>query len=273
MMQQPLFFVASAPLTGKHINVSPKGHPSRTLRVINPNLVAYLDSTGSGCETISHVYENGRVTLMCNSFGATPRILRLFCKGEVAERGSRQYDELLRLFDDEEEEEDDDDGRSLNRATDVEKQPPSPSDWQTEAIRAGARSIILLHVFKVQTSCGYGVPKLDKEKKLLSESALPDMKSWTDRDTLASWAGKKRPGEILEYRVKNNVRSLDGLPGLKTARRDHREWIGAAEVGSRARRLLIAQGDSVLLGMFIMFVALLVGRIVFSVDVFQPGAI
>src|ERR1700709_731315 len=61
------------------------GHPSRTLRILSPNLVAYLDHTGSGCETVSHMYEpsNHRLTVMLSSFGPSPRIMRLFCTGTV----------------------------------------------------------------------------------------------------------------------------------------------------------------------------------------------
>ena len=47
-MQQSVFFTASAPLTGKHVNISPKGIPSATLTVLSPNSVAYIDATGSG---------------------------------------------------------------------------------------------------------------------------------------------------------------------------------------------------------------------------------
>lgn len=95
LLAQPLFFVASAPIAGAHVNVSPKGLPSHSLAIINQNQVAYLDATGSGCETISHIYENGRVTLMACSFGTSPRIMRLFCTGRVVERNSRQFDEWV----------------------------------------------------------------------------------------------------------------------------------------------------------------------------------
>ena len=85
IMSQPIFFTGSAPLTGKHINISPKGLPSSSFSVLSPNLCAYVDATGSGCETISHVRENGRVTVMFCSFEKAPMIMRLFCKGRVVE--------------------------------------------------------------------------------------------------------------------------------------------------------------------------------------------
>lgn len=82
-LAQPLFFTASAPLHNSHthVNVSPKGLPAASLSVFDPNHAAYVDGTGSGCETIAHAYENGRVTVMFCSFEKNPRILRWFCGG------------------------------------------------------------------------------------------------------------------------------------------------------------------------------------------------
>ncbi|MGN6694799.1 MAG: pyridoxamine 5'-phosphate oxidase family protein, partial [Aquihabitans sp.] len=71
MEEQPIYFVASAPLSAEgHVNVSPKGGDS--FRVLGPNAVAYLDFTGSGAETIAHPRENGRLTIMFASFGPKP---------------------------------------------------------------------------------------------------------------------------------------------------------------------------------------------------------
>jgi hypothetical protein len=62
-----MFFVATAPLGERgHINLSPKGLDS--FRVLGPQRVAYLDLTGSGVETIAHLKENGRITLMACAF-------------------------------------------------------------------------------------------------------------------------------------------------------------------------------------------------------------
>ena len=80
---QRMFFVGSAPLAADgHINVSPKG-PIDTLRVLDPDTVAYLDMIGSGAETIAHVRENGRIVVMFCAFSGPPRILRLHGHGEV----------------------------------------------------------------------------------------------------------------------------------------------------------------------------------------------
>jgi hypothetical protein len=49
LLRQPVFFTASAPLNGRHVNVSPKGLPASHLAVLSPNRVVYIDRTGSGC--------------------------------------------------------------------------------------------------------------------------------------------------------------------------------------------------------------------------------
>lgn len=128
--QQPLFFVASAPLpaTG-HINLSPKGLDA--FRVLDERTVTYLDLTGSGNETAAHLTENGRLTLMFCAFSGHPKILRLYCRGRVVTRLSHEWDEAVGRF----------------RA-----QP-------------GIRQIVLADVESVQTSCGFGVPLMAFEQQ------------------------------------------------------------------------------------------------------------
>jgi hypothetical protein len=121
--QQPLFFVASAPLSGAgHVNLSPKGLDA--LRVLDPTTVMYLDLTGSGNETSAHVLENGRLTLMFCAFQGNPKILRLYCHGRVLTRSSQEWLQAISRF------------------------APQP----------GIRQIVVGNVLSVQTSCGFGVP-------------------------------------------------------------------------------------------------------------------
>ena len=123
---QPLFFVATAPSgAGGHVNCSPKGLD--TLRILSPARVAYLDLTGSGVETIAHLRDNGRITLMACAFEGAPRISRIYGAGTVHEVGSREFDELMTNF------------------------PELP----------GRRAIIDIAVDRVTTSCGYAVPMMD----------------------------------------------------------------------------------------------------------------
>ena len=80
--RQRLYFVATAPGEGGHVNVSPKG-PIGTLRVIDGQTVEYDDHVGSGAETAAHIRENGRVCVMLCAFEGPPRIVRLHGWGEV----------------------------------------------------------------------------------------------------------------------------------------------------------------------------------------------
>ena len=43
-MSQSVFFTGSAPLRGKHINVSPKGLVNSTFTVFGPNEAGYVDA-------------------------------------------------------------------------------------------------------------------------------------------------------------------------------------------------------------------------------------
>src|SRR5690242_2544627 len=83
---QHMFFVATAPLDARgHVNLSPKGLQS--FRIIDQKTVAYLDLTGSGIETVSHVRENGRIVIMFCAFEGAPKVLRLHGRGEAVEPG------------------------------------------------------------------------------------------------------------------------------------------------------------------------------------------
>ncbi len=127
--QQHVFFVATAPEAGGHVNVSPKGHD--TLRVLDPTTVAYLDLTGSGAETIAHTRENGRITVMLCAFEGPPLILRLYGTGTAHPKGSARYEELVDRF------------------------PDLP----------GARSIVEVALDRIQTSCGYSIPFMAYERE------------------------------------------------------------------------------------------------------------
>jgi len=87
-----------------------------------------------------------------------------------------------------------------------------------------------LSVWKVQTSCGYGVP-------IVLGGGGKEGEIWEDRETMGHWAGKKiESGEMREYRVEWNTRSLDGLVALTAARRDKGEWLWCGDVMAWVRR-------------------------------------
>ena len=123
---QPMFFVATAPLdSAGHVNLSPKG--ADTLRITGPNTIVYADFPGSAAETIAHLRENERITIMWCSFGDKPRILRIHGRGRPVFPGDAGFAELTGLF------------------------PDLPS----------LRSVISISVGRIADSCGYGVPRMD----------------------------------------------------------------------------------------------------------------
>lgn len=119
-----VFFVATAPGDG-HVNVSPKGYD--TFRVIDATRVAYLDLTGSGAETIAHLRDNGRITIMVCAFEGPPNVVRLYGTGRVVVPGDHDFDELASLWE------------------------PIP----------GARAVIDIALQRTSTSCGYSIPFMD----------------------------------------------------------------------------------------------------------------
>ena len=125
---QQMFFVASAPLAPDgNVNLSPKGRDS--FRILGPSTVAYLDLTGSGIETVAHVKENRRITVMFCAFEGPPRILRLYGRGRVVELGDSGFEQLESMF------------------------PKFPS----------ARAVVVIELTRISTSCGFGVPLMRYE--------------------------------------------------------------------------------------------------------------
>ena len=96
--RQPMFFVASAPSgPDGHVNVSPKGIPGSFV-VIDEHTVAYVDITASGSETIAHLRENGRITIMFCAFDGPPNIVRLHGHGRFVTLYDEGFDDLLAMF-------------------------------------------------------------------------------------------------------------------------------------------------------------------------------
>jgi len=125
--QQPLFFLASAPLQAdSHINLSPRGLDS--LRITNDDELVILDLTGSGNETAAHLQENGRLTVMLCAFQGDPKILRLYGQARVIRPNENKWDRYRHLF-----------------AADI----------------PGVRQLFHLQIERIQTSCGFGVPLME----------------------------------------------------------------------------------------------------------------
>lgn len=121
--RQHMFFVATAPLAADGlVNCSPKGLDS--LRVLGPREIAYVDTGGSGIETVAHLRENGRIVLMMCAFDGPPKIFRFYGQGTAIEPQDELFAGLLEKF------------------------PPLPA----------ARTIVHIAVDRIFDSCGFGVP-------------------------------------------------------------------------------------------------------------------
>jgi len=147
--RQRMFFVATAPCVdssgdGGHVNVSPKGYRD-TFAVLGPRTVAYLDLTGSGAETIAHLRQNGRITLMFCSFDATPKILRIYGRGTVVLPADDKWPEVASHF------------------------APAQAGMGTD--RGYQRAIVVVSVERIADSCGYAVPIMEpaQERDLLAK--------------------------------------------------------------------------------------------------------
>jgi hypothetical protein len=156
LVEQPVFFVSTAPLDGDGlVNCSPKGN-RREFAVLGERSVAYLDQTGSGVETIAHIQENGRIVIMFCAFAGPPRIVRLHGTGRVVFRDDPAFEDLAGQF-------------------------PGGAG-------IGVRSIITVDVSRIADSCGYGVPIMAFEEH------RPTMDQWSTRKgpegIRAYWAEK-----------------------------------------------------------------------------------
>ncbi len=162
---QPMFFVATATMTGR-INLSPKGYDA--FRVLSPKRVAYLDLGGSGNETHAHLADDGRITIMFNNFQQPANILRIYGRGVPVLPQDDGWEKLASHF----------------------------------TLLPGTRQIFVINVESVQTSCGWGVPKMTMEG---------------ERDTLKKAHRQSNPEEWAA-KMSTRIASIDGLPTRATDR-------------------------------------------------------
>jgi hypothetical protein len=78
---------------------------------------------------------------------------------------------------------------------------PGDAEWDDLRPRfpdglIGVRQAIVADIHRVQTSCGYAVPRMDLVE---------------DRETLDRWARSKGPVRLDAYRRLKNTASIDGL--------------------------------------------------------------
>jgi len=130
---QPVFFTATAPLSGDGtVNLSPKGLRG-SFAVLDERTVAYLDFAGSNAETVAHLRENGRITLMWCAFQGPPNIVRVHGRGEPVFRDDPRWAGLVARFPD------------------------------IDSRDHGLRAIIVVHAELIRDTCGYAVPYMSYE--------------------------------------------------------------------------------------------------------------
>ncbi|MFC5803737.1 pyridoxamine 5'-phosphate oxidase family protein [Streptomyces formicae] len=162
--EQPVFFTATAPLAADgHVNLSPKGRKG-TLVVVDELTLAYLDFGGSGAETIAHVRENGRITLMWCAFSGPPKVLRVHGQGEAVFRDDPRWEEYVRYF--------------------------------AGADGAAARAVIVVRARRISDACGFAVPFMDYREERTQHAEHFGRK--TDEEFAAYCAKKPHVGASLD---------------------------------------------------------------------------
>ena len=150
---QHLFFVATAAPDGR-VNVSPKGLDS--LRVLNETKIVWLNLTGSGNETASHLREHPRMTLLFCAFEGDARILRVYGSAKTTSPHERDWNGLLKHF----------------------------------PVMAGSRQVFEFDIELVQTSCGTGVPLMPFAAQRGPSELLPFYEEM-DSDGLRAYWNRK----------------------------------------------------------------------------------
>ncbi|MEU9359606.1 pyridoxamine 5'-phosphate oxidase family protein [Streptomyces sp. NPDC048301] len=170
--EQPLFFTATAPLGDDGtINLSPKGVRG-SFAVIDELTVAYLDFAGSNAETVAHLRENGRITLMWCAFQGPPNIVRVHGRGEPVFRDDPRFPGLLDHF------------------SEVD---PTPH---------GLRAIIVVTAELVRDTCGYAVPFMSYDE---DRSLHADRFRREDDESLSAYFEKKPD-------IATSIDGLPGVP-------------------------------------------------------------
>ncbi|GGV82344.1 pyridoxamine 5'-phosphate oxidase [Streptomyces gelaticus] len=170
--EQRIFFTATAPLGGEGtVNLSPKG-VSGSFAVLDELTVAYLDFAGSHAETVAHLRENGRITLMWCAFQGPPNIVRIHGRGEPVFRDDPRFGALLARFPD------------------------------VDPGLHGLRAVIVVRAELIRDSCGYGVPFMsyDEDRPLHAQRFARE-----DDASLGAYFEKKE-------HIATSIDGLPGLP-------------------------------------------------------------
>ncbi|WP_299541652.1 pyridoxamine 5'-phosphate oxidase family protein [uncultured Streptomyces sp.] len=169
---QQVFFTATAPLDAEGtVNLSPKG-VAGSFAVLDEHTVAYLDFAGSNAETVAHLRENGRITLMWCAFQGPPNIVRVHGRGEPVFRDDPRFPDLVARF----------------PGVAVESH--------------GLRAVVVVSAELVRDTCGFAVPYLAYEGE---RTLHGDRFAREDDESLDAYFGKKE-------HIATSLDGLPGLP-------------------------------------------------------------
>lgn len=126
---QRMFFVSTAPAVGTGFpNLSPKGYDA--LHVMGPGRLVYVDLPGSGNQTAAHLAQGAPITFMFCGFESQTSILRIYGRGRALLPGTPEFGALAEQI-------------------------------ESSVLGNATRQIFDIEIEKVQTSCGYGVPRYE----------------------------------------------------------------------------------------------------------------
>jgi hypothetical protein len=132
--------------------------------VLDERSLVYLDFGGSNAETIAHLRENGRITLMWCAFAGPPKVVRVHGRGEPVFRDDPRWAALIPRF--------------------------------GAADGPGARAIIVVTAERISDTCGYAVPFMDyREERTLHAEHLGRK---TDEEFAAYCEQKEHVGTSLD---------------------------------------------------------------------------
>ncbi|WP_428739080.1 pyridoxamine 5'-phosphate oxidase family protein [Sulfurimonas sp.] len=164
IQDQKMFFIASAS-NGSEVNLSPRGYD--VFRILEDNEVIFLDYVGSGNRTARDINADGEVTVVFCAYEGSPKILRLFCKGEVISKDDLQ-------------------ARAHFEGVNFE----------------GMRQFIKLRIYCVESSCGMSVPFFEYkgERDTLREWCIDGERN----GKIEAYQEKNgTPPDLSEFRQKN----------------------------------------------------------------------
>ena len=151
--RQPLFFVATAGRNGR-VNLSPKGMD--TLRIVDDDRIIWLNLSGSGNETATHLRDINRMTLMFCAFEGDALILRVYGQASIVH--------------------------------------PRDPGWETALADfpeiAGSRQIFDMTIDLVQSSCGTGVPIMSFVESRAEAELIPFYENMGPEGVKKFWGRK-----------------------------------------------------------------------------------